>query len=153
MNMSDIEKSQETAKEETPEKRINYFCHTFYLPRIFMLIACGLAFLLLLFLVLIVTTSSENRFHFQANGLSNAFLSILFLLLLDMVGMCFVHVLSANDMPSYDDFKRGYNNFEDTKKLSRFPELLQYDKDHPTFEKVASDPNLTLKGLCEDFRD
>jgi MoxR-like ATPase len=154
MNMSDTSKNANPAeKKSSTPKKIDYFSRTFYLPRIAMLIACGLAFILLVFLVLVVMTSGENRFHFQANGLTNAFLVILLLLLIDMIGMCFVRVLSTNDMPSYDDFKRGANSFEDTKKLSRFPELLQYDKDHPTFEKVESDPDLTLQGFCTNFRD
>ena len=67
--------------------------------------------------------------------------------------MCFVHVLSGNDLPSYDDFKRSVNSFEDTKKLSRFPELLQFDRDHPSFERAPEEGGLTLRGACEGFRE
>jgi len=141
------------SKDSAPEKRINYFSTSFVWTRVALLLACALALAVLILLLLIIATAPDNRFHFQKNGLTNAFLVILGLLLVDMIGMCFVHVLSGNDLPSYDDFKRSVNSFEDTKKLSRFPELLQFDRDHPSFERAPEEGGLTLRGACEGFRE
>jgi len=37
-------------------------------------------------------------------------------------------------------------------EFHRFPTLSAYDEAHPAFEMTVSDPGLTLKGLCDGFR-
>jgi hypothetical protein len=132
----------------------NYFSFSFGVIQSILLIASGLALLLLAILFAVITHSEENRFYFRNSPLTYAFFIVIGFLLLDMVGVALLHVLNKDGMPTFEEFKRSQAAFQNSRAKTRFPELIAFDEAHPDdFTKEPTDPGLDLASVCSRFRD
>ena len=132
----------------------NYFSFSFGVIQSILLIASGLALLLLAILFAVITHSEENRFYFRNSPLTYAFFIVIGFLLLDMVGVALLHVLNKDGMPTFEEFKRSQAAFQNSRAKTRFPELIAFDEAHPDdFTKEPTDPGLDLPSVCSRFRD
>ncbi len=148
---------KKTQANSAPEsKRLpgeDYLFKSFDFTHFVLLFSCGLGVIILLWILIIVLTSPAERFFFDDRPIVYIFFGLVLFLLLAMIGVALIHVFSRDAMPTYDEYQRAKNLFAHKKKLSRFPELLDFDQAHPSDEKLASLPGVTLQSFCDDFHD
>ena len=140
-------------KIDRPE-RGNYLGAPFIITHTLMLICAAIAVGLLVIVLLSVLNSPYEKFYFDGRPIVFAFFGLIILFILLLTALVLVQVLNKDKMPTYDEFKRAQNKFAYLKKKSRFPELMDIDKECGSFKKEEVNPNFaTLKDFCNDFKD
>ena len=146
-------KKQKTYKSERAEKG-NYLGAPFVITHTILLVSSIVAIGILVVLLIAVLSSPYEKFYFDDRPIVYVFFGLLFLLIALLVGVVIINVLGRDLMPTYDEFKRAQNKFAYLRKKSRFPELLDFDREHPKdFEKEKDDEGVTLQSFCDDFKD
>ncbi|MCR5079368.1 MAG: AAA family ATPase [Bacilli bacterium] len=147
------------AKKERKPKRIdhpekgNYLSTPFVVTHSILLGSCIAALGLLLLTLIIILSSPYEKFYFEGKPIVYLFFVLVVAFIVILASLAMVHVLTRDQMPTYDEFKRAQNRFAYLKKKSRFPELMDIDKECKAFQKAEVDPNMTLESLCRDFRN
>ncbi len=95
-------------------------------------------------------TFDSNNF-FTSNTAIAVYVVIVALLIL------VITISTILDVKKKQEFKRQYNTDQAEKdrkkKMSRFPELLEFDRNNPDWTEEKSTDNLTLASLCDTFRN
>ena len=119
------------------------------------IIICSLFALALLVIMLIAMLSAPyQKFYFDGRPIVYVFFGLILLFVVMLIGLALVHVFSKDLMPTYDEFKRAQNRFAYMKKKSRFPELMDIDKECGAYKAEKNEPAFeSLKDFCEMFRN
>ena len=145
-------KSKRT-KSERPEKG-NYLGAPFVVTHTLMLLCAIVAVALLVIVLLVVLNSPYEKFYFDGRPIVYAFFGLIILFIILLASLVLIQVLNKDKMPTYDEFKRAQNKFAYLKKKSRFPELMDIDRECVKFKKEEISPNFTtLCEFCNDFKD
>ena len=142
-------------KKERPERpeKGNYLSYPFTITHTTILVACSISLACLIIMLIAMLNSPYEKFYFDGRPIVYVFFGLLFLFIILLVGLALVHVLSRDQMPTYDEFKRAQNKFAYLRKKSRFPELIAIDEECKAYAKIEEDKGVTLKSFCDDFRD
>ena len=118
------------------------------------LLICSVVCLVFLTILLVIFLASKyQRFYFDDRPITYIFFAFVGLLGLSLAGLAVLNSIASTQLPSYDEYRRMAKDIQTMKSSSRFPELLDFDLEHPTFEKVQNVTNMSLEEICLSFRD
>lgn len=140
-------------QESSFEKQMNYFLKPYAFSQIILITSTILAFITLLFLLVSIMLMEEYEFLFNMTVFNLLLFGLLGILMFDIIAISFIHITSRSNMPSYEEYKKALNRHEYLKQRSRFPGLLDFEKDRKDFEPEPKTPGLTLETICNMFRD
>jgi len=156
-NNSDVEKMDSYSRQKreaalTYERQGKYLSTPVNRYQLILLICSVVASIFLIILLIIFLSSKYQRFYFDNRPITYVFFVLIGLLGLSLAGLAVLNAMASVQLPSYDEYKRMSRDIQTMKSLSRFPELLDFDQNHPTFEKVQNETTLSLRGICNTFR-
>ncbi len=145
--------SKKDKKTEEKIEKGNYLGTPFNVLHSILVICCFISLGILVLMLVTTLQSPYDKFYFDNRPIVYIFFVLMFLIIGLLVGVTVISVLGKDSMPTYDEFKRAQNKFAYLKAKSRFPELLDFDQHNSDFTKEETEKDLTLKSLCEKFRN
>lgn len=145
-------KNGNAKQKDTYQKQSQYFFKPYSASQIVLLLTTILAFVTCILLLVAIMINIEPSYYLVDVPSNVILYTIVILLIIDFIAITFIHIKSTSGMPSYDEFKKSLNRHEFLKKKSRFPGLLDFEKDRPDFEAEVDTPNLTLASICDGCR-
>ena len=144
-------------KVKTSTERIekgNYLGWPFALTHGTILVCCAITIVLLVVMLIAMLTAPYQKFYFDGRPIVFVFFGLIALFIFLLVGLALVHIFSKDQMPTYDEFKRAQNKLAYLRNKSRFPELMDLDKECVKFTNEVNEPAFeSLQTLCDAFRN